>query len=140
MEKKKGGGEWDAQCLDNRDPGASHLTPHAPFIPLDFLLQNGLQCDLAHDIPGRRLGGGSSCGHEGDWGSGERVGGGVGGRGGWARCAALSKGSAFWWVPVMSRAAICNDRHVGFVVYLQHRFRVYTRTMTLPNGPVPRTS
>ena len=33
----------------------SHLPPHALLIPLDFLLRNGLQSDLARDVPRRRL-------------------------------------------------------------------------------------
>jgi len=43
-------------------------------IPL--LRPNGLQCDLAHDVPGRGLGRGISCGHERERGSGEKAAGG----------------------------------------------------------------
>jgi len=73
-----------------------HLAPHALLIPLDFLLQNGPQCGLAHDVPRRRLCGGTPRGCEGEQGSGERVGGSGEGRHGWAGGAALSKGPLFW--------------------------------------------
>jgi hypothetical protein len=55
------------------------VTPHALLIPFDFLLRNGLQFDLARDVPKRHLGGEISRCCEGEWCSGERVGGGVGG-------------------------------------------------------------
>jgi len=75
----------------------AHLTPHALLIPLDFLLRNGLQCDLARDIPRRSRGEGTSRDRDGERGSGARVGGGGGGRRGWAGCAALCEGPLFWW-------------------------------------------
>ena len=123
---RKGGREWDSRCLDNRDPGVSHLAPHALLIPLDFLVRNGLQCDLARDVPRHRLAGGSSRGREGERGSGERVGG-----GGWeeawmGRLRGAQRGLSVLVVPAMSRAAKCDDHDVGFVTCLQHRFRVYT--------------
>ena len=73
-----------------------HLAPHALLVPLDFLLQNGPQCSPTCDVPRRRLGGGTLRGCEGEWGSGERVGGGGEGRRGWAGGAALNKGPLFW--------------------------------------------
>jgi len=73
-----------------------HLAPHALLVPLDFLLQNGPQCSLMHDVPRCRLCGGTLCGREGERGSGERVGGGGEGRCGWASGAALSEGPLFW--------------------------------------------
>jgi len=62
-----------------------HLAPHAlqVLVPLDFLLQKGPQCSLARDIPRRHLCGGTPYGHEGERGSGERVGSGGEGRCGW---------------------------------------------------------
>jgi len=93
------------------------------------LLQNGLQCDLARDITRCHLDGGISHGREGGWGSRERVvelGGGGWGEAWMGQLRGAQRGPSVLVVPVMSRAAICNDRHVGFVIYLQHRFRVYT--------------
>ena len=40
-----------------------HLAPHALLVPLDLLLRNGLQCNIAHDI--HRLGGVSMRRHMG---------------------------------------------------------------------------
>jgi len=74
-----------------------HLAPHALLVPLDFLLRNGLQCNLARYIPWRRLGGRILRGREGEQGSGERVRGGGGARRGWTGCAGLSEGLLFWW-------------------------------------------
>ena len=61
-------------------PEHPHLAPRALLVPLDFLLQNGLQCDLTCDLPRHWLGGGTPRGCEGERGSGERVGCGGGGR------------------------------------------------------------
>ena len=63
-------GGMDPRCSDDRDSGASHLTPHALLIPFDFLLQ----CSLVRDVPRCHLGRGMSHVHEGERGSGERVG------------------------------------------------------------------
>ena len=67
-----------------------HLAPHALLILLDFLFQNRLQCDLAHEVPRGSLAGGISRGHRGQRGSSERVGGGArrGVDGPAARCSA----------------------------------------------------
>ena len=73
-----------------------HLTPHALLIPLDFLLQNGPQCSLTCDIPRHHLCGGTLCGHKGEQGSRERVGGGREGRHGWAGSVVLSEGPLYW--------------------------------------------
>ena len=55
-----------------------HIAPHALLIVLDFLLRNCLQCDLAHEVPRGSPAGGILHGRRGQWGSGERVGGGGG--------------------------------------------------------------
>ena len=106
----KGMQKWDIQYCqwDDQDLEYLHLAPHALLIPLNFLLWNGLLCNLAHDIPRRQLGGGALCGHKGEWGSGERVGGSGDGRHGWASCAALSKGPLFWWY-ISCRLACCDQ-------------------------------
>ena len=43
-------------CWDDRDSGSTHISlPHALLVPFD-LLRSSLQCDLARDVPRRRLG------------------------------------------------------------------------------------
>jgi len=98
-----------------------HLAPDTLLIPLDFLLRNGLQCDLARDVPRRGLGGGTPRGREGERGSGARVKGGGGGRRGWAGCAALSEGPLFWWYVPCRALPYANDHDAGFVIYSQYR-------------------
>ena len=106
----KGMQKWDIQYCqwDDRDLEYPHLAPHDLLIPLDFLLWNGLLCDLARDIPRHQLGGGALRGREGERGSGERVGGNRDGRCGWASRAALSKGPLFWWY-MSCRLAHCDQ-------------------------------
>jgi len=74
--EERGMGKWTHDVGD-RDFGL-HLTPQALPIPLNFLLRNGLQCDLARDVPRRRLGRGAPRGGEGERGIGESWGGGRG--------------------------------------------------------------
>ena len=61
---EKGGG-GDARYWDDH-PLAPVSHPHALLTPLDFLLRNSLQSDLAHDLPRRRVGLGISRDHEGE--------------------------------------------------------------------------
>ena len=110
----------DPQCLDDRDLGASHLTP-----PLNLLLRNRLQYDPARDVPRHRLGGEISRGHEGERGNGEKVGGGGWGEAWMGRLCGAHRGLSVLVVPAMSRAGICDDHEVGSATCLKHRFRVY---------------
>jgi len=134
-----------------------HFAPHALLILLDFLFQNRLQCDLAHEVPRGSLAGGILRGRGGQRGSGERVGGG----GGWGearrgeawrgvawhgmawmdRLRGAQRGCTVLVVHVMSRSAICDDHDAAFCF----RVSVYTRetiarTMNFPNEPVTRIS
>jgi hypothetical protein len=80
----------------------AHLAPHALLVPLDLLLRDRLERDLARDVPGRgRRREGTSRGRDRERGGGARVGrggaSGAGGRRGWAGRAPLGEGPLFGW-------------------------------------------
>jgi hypothetical protein len=78
-----------------------HFAPHALLIPLDFLLRNGLQRDMAGDV--RHLGGVSMHGCMGGGRGGQDrcgrggLGGGCEGGHGQTGGVALVKVPLFWW-------------------------------------------
>jgi hypothetical protein len=98
-----------------------HLAPHTLLVPLDHLLRNGLQRNIAHDI--RRLGGVSMRGHMGG-GRGDREDGcGRGGFGGGCEGGRGRTGGAvlikvpLFWLSVPCRAL---DDDVGGKVGCRH--------------------
>jgi len=110
---------------DDRDPKHPHLTPHALLIPRDFLLRNGLLCELARDVPRRRLAEGFRVAAKESGVAGSVLG--VALEEAWmGGLRDAHRESTVLVVRAVSRAAICDDHDVGFVIYLQYRFRVHT--------------
>ena len=115
----------DQQCLDDRDLGASHLTPHALIIPLNFF---GMAFSTTPRVtsPGTVWVERFRVAAKESGVMGRKLGLAVGGEAWMGWLCGAHRGLSVLVVPAMSRAGICDDHEMGPATCLKHHFRVYT--------------